>query len=508
MPSDLDGGVLTRRGEKTTLDGAGRRRVAGTAVLLLALVGALVLTMSAGHPAERASLIRWYALSWALFGAAVWTLRKVPARQAVFLVVAGAVAVTATGLLAPPTTSTDSYRYVWDGRVQAAGVSPYAYAPADPALLPLRDRWLFPEGADCDFPYRYAVHSGPAARTCTLINRPDAHTIYPPLAELYFLVVHRLAPEDGRYEPFQVGGALLAFGTSLVLLATVRRRLADGSANRAANRAADRGADRGVEGGAWWVACWAWCPAVPLEAVNNAHVDILGVLLTVAAMALLSRHKVRGGLLLGAATAVKFLPALALPGALSGLLATRGPSVRRRALGALAVVGPAVLVVALAYLPYVLASRASVLGYLFGYLNEEGYDDTGTGGARYALLRLVLPGAAALPAALVLLAVAAVLVLRRGDADRPWRGALVVTGVAFLLLTPGYPWYALLVVALAAFDGRWEWLCIPPAGAAAYLGVHEHAGTAAYAVAALAVVAGSAVRARRACPALSLPERS
>ncbi|MEV5887926.1 glycosyltransferase 87 family protein [Nonomuraea fuscirosea] len=483
-----------------TSDGAARRRVAGTGVLLLALVGALVLTMGAGHPGERASLIRWYALSWVLFAAAVWALRKVPGRQAVFLVVAGAAAVTTTGLLAPPTTSTDSYRYVWDGRVQAAGVSPYAYAPADPALLPLRDRWLFPEGADCDFPYRYPVHSGPAARTCTLINRPDVPTIYPPLAELYFLVVHRLAPEGGRHRPFQVGGALLAFGTSLVLLAALRRRAADS--------AAERGADRGAHRAACWAACWAWCPAVPLEAVNNAHVDILGVLLTVAAMTVLSRHKVWGGLLLGAATAVKFLPALALPGALSGLLATRGPSARRRALGALAVVGPAVLVIALAYLPYVLASRTSVLGYLFGYLNEEGYDDTGTGGARYALLRLVLPGAAALPAALVLLAVAAVLVLRQGDADRPWRGALVVTGVAFLLFTPGYSWYALLVVALAAFDGRWEWLGIPLAGAVAYLGVHEHVGTAAYAVAALAVVAGSVVRARRTCPALSLPERS
>ncbi len=455
-----------------TLDGAARRRVAGTVVLLFALVGALVLTMSAGHPAERASLIRWYAVSWVLFAAAVWTLRRVPARQAAFLVIAGAAAVTATGLLAPPTTSTDSYRYVWDGRVQAAGVSPYAHAPADPALIPLRERWLFPEGVDCDFPYRYAVHSGPAARTCTLINRPDVHTIYPPLAELYFLVVHRLSPEGARYEPFQIGGALLAFGTSLVLLAAVKRR----------------------------AACWAWCPAVPLEAVNNAHVDILGVLLTVAAMTVLSRHRIWGGLLLGGAIAVKFLPALALPGALSA---------RRRVLGAPAVVGPAVLVVALAYLPYVLASRASVLGYLFGYLDEEGYDDTDTGGgARYALLRLVLPGAAALPAALVLLAVAAVLVLRRGDPDRPWHGALVVTGVAFLLFTPGYSWYGLLIVALAAFDGRWEWLGIPLAGAAVYLGVHEHVGTVAYAVAALAVVTGSVVRARRVWPALSLPERS
>ncbi|KAB8194827.1 DUF2029 domain-containing protein [Nonomuraea phyllanthi] len=452
-----------------------RCRAAGTAVLLLALVCVLARTIgSASLTGDRTDLLRWYALSWALFAAAVWTLRGVPGRQGAFLVIAGAAAVTATGLLAPPATSTDSYRYVWDGRVQEAGVSPYDHAPADLALARLRDRWLFPEGSGCDAPYRYPVDSGPGVRSCTRINRPAVHTIYPPLAETYFWVVHRLSPEGSRSRPLQIGGALLAFGTSLVLLTALRRRA--GTRLPAPAQAA----------------CWAWCPAVPLEAVNNAHVDALGVLLTVVALTIVSRHRTGGGMLLGAAIAVKFLPALAVPGALSGLLAAGPLSVRRRALGALAVLGPAALVVALAYLPFVLASRASVLGYLSGYLDEEGYDDTG--GGRYALLRLVLPGSWALPAALVVLAIAAVLVLR--GTGRPWRGALVVTGIAFLVFTPGYSWYALLVVALVALDGRWEWLGIPAAGAAAYLGSQPHAGTAAYAVAALAVAAGSVARMR------------
>ncbi|SDL83015.1 Protein of unknown function [Nonomuraea maritima] len=434
-------------------------------MLLLALVGALALAITSGSlTGDTSALLRWYALSWVLFAAAAWALRAVPERQAVFLLVAGAAAVTATGLLAPPTTSTDSFRYIWDGRVQAAGISPYAHVPADPALAPLRDRWLFPQGAGCNAPYRYPVD----ARTCTRINRPAVHTIYPPLAELYFLAVHGLSPEGSRYKPLQIGGAVLAFATTLVL----RRRAAPARA-----------------------AYWAWCPAVPLEAVNNAHVDALGVLLAVAALTVVACHRVGGGMLLGAATVVKFLPALAVPGALSGLLAKDGPPARRRVLDALAVLGPAALVLALAYLPYVLVSGGSVLGYLSGYLDEEGYDDSG--GDRYALLRLVLPDAAALPAALAVVAVAAVLVLRRGAADRPWSGALLVTGIAFLALTPGYSWYALLVVAFAALDGRWEWLGVPLAGAAAYLGVQHHLGTAAYAVAASAVIAGSLVRARR-----------
>jgi alpha-1,6-mannosyltransferase len=38
-----------------------------------------------------------------------------------------------------PFLSTDLYRYIWDGRVQAAGINPYRYVPADPALAALRD---------------------------------------------------------------------------------------------------------------------------------------------------------------------------------------------------------------------------------------------------------------------------------------------------------------------------------------------------------------------------------
>ncbi len=47
-------------------------------------------------------------------------------------------------LFAPP-NSTDVYRYVWDGRVQAHGISPYRYVPADPALAQLRDPDIYPE---------------------------------------------------------------------------------------------------------------------------------------------------------------------------------------------------------------------------------------------------------------------------------------------------------------------------------------------------------------------------
>ena len=79
-------------------------------------------------------------------------------RRAVWIVLCVAIAMRLAFVFAPPMLSSDMYRYVWDGQVQKAGINPYRYVPADPALKPLRDEKIFPR-----------------------INRADyAHTIYPP----------------------------------------------------------------------------------------------------------------------------------------------------------------------------------------------------------------------------------------------------------------------------------------------------------------------------------------
>ncbi|MET8752488.1 glycosyltransferase family 87 protein [Streptomyces sp. NPDC004667] len=446
---------------------AARIPVAVTALLLTALTGVLVAAVRYDYDAyftDPAGLLPWYAAAWALFGAAVWSLRRVPARRVVPLVLAGALAVAGAGLAAPPLTSTDSFRYAWDGRVQAAGTSPYDRAPADPALRPLRDGWLFPHTPSaCAGPARVIVEPG----VCTRINRPAVHTIYPPVAEGYFALVHFLSPPGVRHKALQVGGALTAFAVTVALLLILRRRGAD------------------PRTAAWW----AWCPAVAVEAVNNAHVDGLAVLLSVAALGVVVRRRALGGALFGLAVAAKLLPAVLLPGALAGV---------RRWRDAAVLLLPAAAVVGLAYLPYVLWSRSSVFGYLGGYAEEEGYGDPGAGG-RYALLRLVLPDAWAVPAVVAGMLAVVAYVWWRGDPERPWSGALLVTGTAFLLMTPGYSWYALLLVALVALDGRAEWLGVAVAGAVVYVGrVPLGAATVevAYGLAGAAVLAGWALRRR------------
>ena len=55
------------------------------------------------------------------------------------LILGGALIFRLTLLPSTPTLSDDIFRYIWDGRVQLAGINPYLYAPDDPALYHLRD---------------------------------------------------------------------------------------------------------------------------------------------------------------------------------------------------------------------------------------------------------------------------------------------------------------------------------------------------------------------------------
>ena len=185
----------------------------------------------------------------------------------------------------PPHLSDDLYRYMWDGRVQAAGIDPYAYVPSAPQLAHLRDPFLW-TAARASSPYRHCVWPGaslpghPAANLvtgCTRINRPTVPTIYPPIAEAYFLVLHYVTPVHAGSAPVQAAAGACAVLVTLVLLAGLRWLGRD----------------------LRWAALWAWCPTVALEAGNSAHVDVIAVLLTTVALLVLARRSggTRGALL-------------------------------------------------------------------------------------------------------------------------------------------------------------------------------------------------------------------
>ncbi len=404
-------------------------RIAPVAALLLA-IAAVTTWLVAGVGVLTGRLIPVHlaaeGVCWTLFAAAVVLLLRVPRRAVPALVLAGALLVGAAGATGQPTISTDSARYSWDGIVQDAGVSPYAHVPADAALAPLRPSWLFPAArtaADgttvCPGPRAEpAEQVGAPGEICTSINRPRVPTIYPPVAEALFALARIAVPPEVGYLPVQLLGLLTVLATTALLLRALPRAGRDPR----------------------WAAAFGWCPFVTMDAVTNAHVDAAAAFLALAATVLLvSGRSVRGGIVLGLAIATKFLPLLVVP-----------PLARRRPV---LLAATALGTVALVYLPHVLAVGPSVIGYLPGYLNEEGYDD----GSRSALLAVLLPDSASTLVALALLAALAVVLLLRTDPRDPWAAQTAMIGAALVLLSPRYSWYSLLLVPFIVMSGRWEW---------------------------------------------------
>ncbi|MCU1480838.1 MAG: hypothetical protein JWQ19_1624 [Subtercola sp.] len=460
--------------------------------LVLAVMAVLtalsVSTLGFFDPADAGGIV-WYTVAlWLLFVAAALLLRRVPRRAAIVLIVAGSAVLSGAALAGPPNTSTDSARYALDGMVANEGGSPYTYVPADDALAQFRTTWLFvPAVNDSDghpqcpaSPRIERSVSLPSFQViCTVVNRPQVHTIYPPGAELYFAGVRFWVPATAEYWPFQLTGALISVGISIVLVLALLRRRMD----------------------ARWAALWAFSPFVATEAVTNSHVDALAALLLLLATLFVARgspplatrepgaiaptaaasrastaRTIVGGVFLGLSIAVKLVPVIGAPA-----LLRRHP---------LKVAIPAILTFAALYVPYVLATGIAVIGFLPGYLAEEGYDD----GSRFALLSIVAPGPVSIVLAGILLLVTAVLVWRRTDPENPWLGQVVMIGTTMLIVTPHYSWYALLLVPFVVLSRRWEWMAVPAALTAQLLVPTLAVARVSFALAIVVVLAGLAYR--------------
>lgn len=361
-------------------------------------------------------------IAWAASLSALFLARKLPKRVLLALLIAGGVLLGATGLSNRPINSTDSARYNWDGIVQKAGIDPYRLPPASDAYSEMRPGWLFhvrQYGQKCPKYTGPAEKPGDFSYLCTAINRPLVPTIYPPVAEALFTLVRLPVSSDAAYTPTQLLGLAAMLGTGALLLIELRRRKASFA----------------------WAGLWLWSPFVVTEAVNASHIDGSATFFALAATMLAVRnHKVWGGITLGLAIATKFIPVLIAP-----------PLIRRKPL---AFIASAVAVVALAYLPHLLVAGEAVLGYLPGYLNEEGYSK----GSRSAVLSAVLPGSFATLAAALVLLVVVLIVMKRAVVENPWAGQALILGTTLVLTSPRYGWYALVLIPFMAIAGRWEWL--------------------------------------------------
>ncbi len=353
---------------------------------------------------------------------AVWLVRSGPVpRRTLAVVLLLAAGMRVLPLAAPPFLSSDLFRYVWDGRVQAHGINPYLYLPAAPELRFLRDEEIY----------------GSTNRS------EEAPTIYPPMAQLIFAAIGQLWSSLQMVKIVMAGFEAITIGAVVVLL------------RRAGLPAAG-------------ALVYAWNPLPLWEYAGNGHIDAASIaFMALAMLAASGRRRGWAGAVLGLAILCKLLPAAVFPAfwrrwdwwTLGGTLA----------------------VILALYGVYTVGAGWHVLGYLPGYASEEGL----ASGAGFFLLRALgllgaLPAwvtqAYLVTAGLVLLGLAARTMLQPALPSDPaprilaiGQAGAVLSTATTIALSPHYPWYLGWLSLFACFSAYRSVLYLSASGVLLYL---------------------------------------
>jgi alpha-1,6-mannosyltransferase len=335
-----------------------------------------------------------------LYLLAVFLILTQPVNRYTFpIILTVAIGCRLVALYPDPYLSSDVYRYVWDGVVQHAHLSPYRYVPGDKALAFLR---------------------APNQDIFDNINRRDyARTIYPPAAQILFYLITWVSPTV----TFMKTAMVLLEGVTLYGLVTLLRYL---------------GMRREQ------TLLYAWCPLAIWEIGGSGHLDSAAMaFIMLALVARYRKQAVLAGLFLGVAVMLKLYPLVLFPA-----LYRRGDWKMPAVLAA---------VIATGYAAYSSAGML-VFGFLGGYVKEEGIKT----GARYFLLELAqkIPGLHGLPTALYYVVCAAVFgaimvwcwkfACRDGTATSRFEGdaaflppEFALAAALMFLFSPHYAWYIL-----------------------------------------------------------------
>lgn len=317
-------------------------------------------------------------------------------------------------LLTPPVLSSDIYRYIWDARVQAAGINPYLSRPADFDTEASRRDPLFQQQ-----------------------NRPSARTIYPPLAQGAFRLARALGGE--RVIPMK-GLMLLGDLLTLVVLLQLLETL---------------GLPRSR------IILYAWHPLVVFEVAGSGHVDALAIPFILLAVLLWVRGRdFPAGASLGAAVLLKLFPILLLPALVS-----------RRRYGILIGCG---IVILLGYLPFLPGVGLQALGHLPRFLSDPNEQFNPSAMGLVVLAARLVSGSPVYWASWIgragLLCVLGWLAWQKTETFSALLDRLWVLATAFVLCTLTlHPWYLLWLVPFLGIRPRSAWIYLSGAVAASYL---------------------------------------
>jgi alpha-1,6-mannosyltransferase len=234
--------------------------------LLLAAAGVLSLHVLPYHPII--SYAAAFMSSSVFFLIAAYQLfRKDLPNSYVYVAIGIAILVRFSFLWTSPIGSDDLYRYVWDGKVQAHAINPYAYAPNSAELKHLS-----------------------TATISSLVNHPEMKSIYFPLSEWIFYLSYVVSGE----QTWGIKGLLLLselcalYGLFLLMRTLdIPRR---------------------------FMLLYAFCPMLFFEYAIDAHVDGFGLPLLIFALYFyFDKKKLLSMILLGLSLSIKPTALVLLP---------------------------------------------------------------------------------------------------------------------------------------------------------------------------------------------------
>ncbi len=400
-----------------------RRRGYGLLGLGIALEAGLLGLPGLGDLTQNAPTYVWLMLGlFVLFGfgcaVALWPGRSLQNRELLLIILFFAALFRFTAIWVAPTLSTDQFRYTWEGHLVLEGVSPYQYAPNDPALIPYHSP-IWP-----------------------LVQQSASTSPYPPLSQLIAATEYLLG-RDSLLGP-KIAAAFFDFLNCLALvwllgvLKLDRRK----------------------------VIFYAWCPLPVIEFGQSGHNDAPMLLLLLVSVGLAVKQRpLASAVVLGLASLAKFTALFGLPLFLSLWAASwlRGRKAGRWAgllhLPAWPYALVTLGVVVLGYLPFLVIGKGA-LGSLLEYSSSWSDNES-------VAVNWVMDTFGSLPAKLLSLAVLGTVVGLLSF--QPWlvrhlslaRRLTLVLGTTLLVATTVHTWYVSWILVLLPLvigeDAGWGW---------------------------------------------------
>ncbi|MDH3628553.1 MAG: glycosyltransferase 87 family protein [Acidobacteriota bacterium] len=308
----------------------------------------------------------------------------------------------------------DIWRYLWDGHVSAAGLSPFNLSPDAAADLP--------ESELLDDPW-WLVHER--------VDHGSYRTVYPPVAQHTFLTLHRVAPASAMAVKLLM--MLFDIGSCCVLAGIVSRLNAPPSC----------------------LLLYAWNPLAIKELAGSGHVDAMLIFFVLLAVdRLLRGASVTGGAALGLAIASKLTPAPLV------ILLMR----RRGGRQSLIVVTTVLTVVTLVSWPW----RFDGPDYFRNLLRFA--TDWEFNAGIYHLFRWIAgDGAFLLSGAAILLLMVGLWRRDDGTSYRQVENVFYLLAAVVLLSPTVMPWYLLWALPFAALLRRWSFIVLTGLSLLSYL---------------------------------------